>query len=308
MHDLITIGSATADIFLKSGQFHLQQAEGGVLLCQEYGGKLDVEEFFMQSGGAGTNCAVGFSRLGLKTAAVVEIGKDMMGQVVWDELKREKVDTQFVVTEKGEETGVSVLLIAPQGGRSALTHRGAAAQLEPRDLPWAALQSTRWIHLSNVGGQKETLLRLFDHLTYNLVGLSWNPGSKELQMIAQGELNIAQIPVEILMLNKEEWQVVKAQQPQILEYVPEVLVTEGTRGGQIFLRDKHTLTYDIIKVPVVEETGAGDAFCVGYVAGHLYGLSPVESAEWGKREAASVVQKMGAKTGLLTKNEIENFI
>jgi sugar/nucleoside kinase (ribokinase family) len=308
MFDVITIGAGTVDLFLKSSQFHLEPAASGVLLCQEYGGKLDIEEFFVQSGGAGTNCAVGFSRLGLKTAAVVEIGKDLMGQVVWDELKREQVDTQFVVTEKGEQTGVSVLLIAQEGGRSALTHRGAAAQLEPRDLPWTVLHSTRWVHLSNVGGQKEMLLRLFDHLSHSLVGLSWNPGHQELELLAKGELQIAHIPLEVLIVNKQEWEVVKEVQAEILGSVPEVLVTDGLNGGTIYLRDKHQLQYQVIAVPVVQETGAGDAFSTGYIAGHLYGLNPQESAEWGKREAASVVQKMGAKTGLLTKHQIENFM
>src|SRR5258708_25008866 len=109
MHDVITIGSATVYIFMKSDQFHLQQSDGGVLLCQEYGSKIDISEFEIQSGGAGTNTAVGFSRMGFKTAAVVEIGKDFLAQVIYDELTREHVNTLYVVSEKSEKTAVSVL-------------------------------------------------------------------------------------------------------------------------------------------------------------------------------------------------------
>ena len=79
MHDVTTIGSATVDIFMKSPAFHLQPTSEGVLLCQEYGGKIDIEDFFWQSGGAGTNTAVGFSRMGFRSAAIVEIGKDVFG-------------------------------------------------------------------------------------------------------------------------------------------------------------------------------------------------------------------------------------
>lgn len=306
MHDIITIGSGTVDIFMKSAEFHLQKTGDGVLLCEQYGGKLNVEELEIQSGGAGTNTAVGFSRMGFKSAAIVEIGKDMFGQVVWDELKREHVDTQFVVTEKSEQTGVSVLLISGDGGRSALTHRGAAGQLEARDIPWQALADggTRWVHLSNVMGNKELLLRLFDNISHSLVGLSWNPGHVELEMLAKKELLPAHIPCDIFMVNKEEWEQVGAEvQPQIMHHFANVVITDGQHGGEVFVQGQYSLHYTVIPVPVVQETGAGDAFLTGYVSAHLLGRMPEECCEWGKRNAASVVQNMGAKKGLLHRRD-----
>ncbi len=304
MHDIITIGSAVVDIFMKSKQFHLQPSDAGVLLCQEYGGKLDVDDFQVQCGGAGTNTAVGFSRMGFHTAAVVEMGKDMFGQMVWDALKREKVDTEYVVTEKSERTAASVLLIAQEGGRSALTYRGASSQLEARDLPWAALQTTRWIHLSNVSGNQELLLRLFDHLKNTLVGLSWNPGKKELALIAEKKLMADQIFCDILILNAEEWEVVQEQQYHLLEQVPYIVVTDGRKGGRVFVKGEYELEYAIQEVPSVEETGAGDAFVVGFVSAHLNGHDIAQCCDWGKRNAASVVQKMGAQAGLLHKKDL----
>jgi ribokinase len=303
MFDVITIGSATVDVFMKSSQFHLQHAAEGVLLCQEYGGKLDIDHFEMQSGGAGTNTAVGFARLGFHTAAVVEIGQDVLAQVVWDELRREKVVTDFVISEKTEQTAVSVLLVSGDGGRSALTHRGAASMLEARDLPWEALTHTRWVHLSNVGGNKELLLQLFDHLKPSLVGVSWTPGSKELEMIAAGQIQVSAIVCDILVVNKEEWQVVAEQQSKILNQVPYVIITDGRNGGQLYIKGQYDYQYQIQEVQVVQETGAGDAFATGYVAGHLLGRPPHECCDWGVRNSASVVKHMGAKTGLLRRAE-----
>jgi ribokinase len=304
MYDVITIGSATVDIFMKSPHFHLQPTQAGVLLCEEYGAKLDVDQFEMTSGGAGTNTAVGFARLGLRAAAVVEIGKDTFGQVVWDDLKREHVDTEFVITEKSEQTAVSVLLISGEGGRSALTHRGASSLLEARDLPWQALHETRWIHLSNVSGNKELLLRLFDHLQNATVGLSWNPGLKELELLAKKELLIPQISCDIVILNKEEWQVLAPVQAELLEHVPYVVVTDGSNGGQVFVHGAYEMSYTSDHVKTVQETGAGDAFCVGFVWAHLQGKQIAECVHWGVREAGSVIQHMGAKKGLLSRQEL----
>ena len=304
MHDMITIGSGTVDIFMKSPQFHLQPAVQGVLLCEEYGGKLDIDEFEIQSGGAGTNTAVGFTRMGFKTAAVVEIGKDTFGQIVWDELKREHVDTEYVITEKSERTAVSVLLISQEGGRSALTYRGASAQLEARDLPWEALKHTRWVHLSNISGNKELLLRLFDHLHQGSSGLSWNPGKKELQLLAERQLSIEHIPCDIFIVNKEEWSLITEVQTEMRQHIPLIVITDGKRGGVVYTKGEYEFSYTVEPIQVSQETGAGDAFIIGFVSAHLLSLPLPECCEWGKRNSASVVKKMGAKTGLLTRRDI----
>lgn len=304
MIDVLTIGSATVDIFMKSPEFHLQPTQEGVLLCQEYGGKLDIDQFQMTPGGAGTNIAVGLARLGFQTAAVVEIGKDVLGQMIWDELKREHVNTDFVITEKGEQTAVSVLLISGEGGRSALTHRGAASQLEARDIPWNFLSQTRWIHLSNIAGNEEILHLLFSHLTQSPVGLSWNPGRKELDLLIQGKVVVESIRADILFMNSEEWQRCEQIQERLLQAVSIVVITDGKIGGKIFVHGQFEFAYHSKEVPVTQETGAGDAFATGFIAAHLAGFDPVTASKWGVENSTSVIQHMDAKQGLLTKDEM----
>lgn len=304
MYDVLTIGSATVDIYMKSADFHLQKTDDGLLLCQEYGGKMDVNHFQMTPGGAGTNTAVGFSRMGFKVAAIVEIGTDVMGQMVFDELQREHVGTEFVISEKTEETAVSVLLISGDGGRSALTHRGASSHLEARDIPWDALKQTRWIHLSNVSGDTELLFTLFEFIKKSDVGLSWNPGKKELQMIADGKILVESIAADMLFMNAEEWEVLQPVQERILEQVPKIIVTDGFHGGKLFVKGSYQFTYAAEKVDVMQETGAGDAFVTGFVSGYLSGQDLPTSCKWGVKNSTSVIQKMDAKQGLLTKAQV----
>lgn len=303
MFDVITIGSATVDIFMKSEDFHLQPAEHGVLLCGEYGGKIDIDDFSWQSGGAGTNTSVGFARMGLRTAAVVEIGKDIFGQHIYDELRKEQVSTAHVVSEKGEQTALSVVLISGEGGRSIMTHRGASSMLEARDIPWETLTQSRWIHLSNVSANTELIFQLFDQVRGSLVGMSWNPGKKELELIAQGKIQAEHIPCDILMVNEEEWQMVESVHDALLSSVGQVIVTNGKRGGQVYMRKDYEYAYTSPEVKAVQETGAGDAFLVGYVSAHLLGRSVEECTDWGTKNAVAVIQQMGAKTGLLRRRD-----
>jgi sugar/nucleoside kinase (ribokinase family) len=235
---------------------------------------------------------------------VVEIGKDFFGQLVWDDLQREQVSTEFVVGELGERTAVSVLLISGEGGRSALTYRGASSMLEARDIPWEDLKQTRWIHLSNVSANIELLSNLFDQVRKTNVGLSWNPGKKELEALAAGGLNVDSIACDILVMNKEEWAVVAAQQSVLLQHIPQIVVTDGRNGGEVYVKGQHQHHYAIQKVQAIQETGAGDAFTVGFVAGNIWRKTVEEACQFGVMNAAHVVQHMDAKSGLLTKEQL----
>ena len=58
---------------------------------------------------------------------------------------------------------------------------------------------------------------------------------------------------------------------------------------------------------MVDSTGAGDAFGSGFVAGLMLGKPIEEAVEWGKKQAASVVEHIGAKKGLLTRDQISKI-
>jgi len=78
-YDVVTVGGATLDIFMKSDKFRVVksgQVPGGVAICEVYGGKMEVEEVMITSGGGGTNAAVSFAKKELKTACVIEMGND----------------------------------------------------------------------------------------------------------------------------------------------------------------------------------------------------------------------------------------
>jgi len=55
------------------------------------GGKMLIKDLKFDVGGGGTNTAVAFSRLGLKTGCICEFGKDENGRKILDLLKKEKV-------------------------------------------------------------------------------------------------------------------------------------------------------------------------------------------------------------------------
>lgn len=193
MHQIITIGSALVDIFIHSAQFTPTKSKQGDLLCQLYGDKTEVDGFNVFTGGGGSNTAVGFARLGFKTAVMCETGRDGFARLVMQDLQDQQVSTQLVIEEKKEQTGGSVILIGPDGERTVLVHRGAASMLDPFDISAYWLSEARHVHVSSLGGQRPTLEKIFKLVAHNPdLSLSWNPGKKELALLANRQL----VPVQ----------------------------------------------------------------------------------------------------------------
>lgn len=297
MFDTISIGSATLDLFFKSKDFELSTDDAGVQkLSLVYGSKLSVDHFAMQSGGGGTNTAVGFARMGFRASVIAEVGQDMAAESIIQELKKENVDTQLLVQEHAEETGISALLIAADGGRSVVTARGAAQMLTVDDVPFDTLDA-HWIHLSSVGNL-ELIKKVAQFCKKKRIRMSWNPGGSELKMIEEGTLHLHEVFPTVFCVNDEEAAQIEAAGYDLTTAGGLVIVTTGNKGGRYYEHGKWQ-TFAPADVEVVQATGAGDAFITGVASAYLYDRRTEEAIQWGVKNAGSVIQHMGAKTGLL---------
>lgn len=321
MYDVICVGSALLDIFVKSEKFKkIPSGEyaDGVALCEEYGGKTEVEEMGVASGGGGTNTAVSFAKKGLKTALIAEVGRDLVAGAIKQELVREDVDLMMLAEVEGEKTGMSVILVAPDGGRSAMIARGAAKMLTNEDVKWESL-NTKWLYVSALGGELWLLQSLIGHAREHGIKIALNPGMGEIEKMKNQDsgfkLQDSLSGVEVLMMNREE-----AAGLLGLPLEEEaawrgtwgipgphwVVVTDGKNGGVVMGEEKQ-IFFEAEKTEVVEETGAGDAFGSGLVYALTQGKDIETAINWGKKQAASVVSFMGAKQGLLTVDAIASW-
>ncbi len=300
MQKVITIGSSLVDIFVHSRDFQLKKSGEGLMLCQMYGDKVELDKFDVVSGGGASNTGVGFKRLGFDVSVVSELGQDVWSQFVATEFTKERVNQNLLIKEKKEQTGGSVILVGDDGGRTVMVHRGAASMLDPKDIPVNQLMEADWIHLSSIGGRLETLQYIFDHVVKGSAGLSWNPGKADIALLTNDDLQITNEVIEVLLVNREEWAMLEPVQDELFEKVRVILITHGKVGGQVFKQGSLVVEYEVEENPnVVDETGAGDAFGVGFITGYLKSKDLETCAEWGKKNAASVVQHVGAKEGLL---------
>ncbi|MBQ6449653.1 carbohydrate kinase family protein [bacterium] len=301
MKKITTIGAALVDIFLDSPSFSPQDTVDGRFLCQPYGHKIEIADHFVTSGGAATNVAVALARRGHDVSIVAELGRDHFATFVKNELIRERVDTHYLIQEKSEKTGCSVILRGPGGERTVMVSRSASAMLDDYDIPLKYLRSRDWIHLSSVGGNLNALGEIWKVFDNSDMNFSWNPGRRELELLVTGELPIPATSGSMFFVNSDEWALIPSIQNRILTSFKYVVVTAGEVGGVIYVDGQKFADYNAISQgQAVEATGAGDAFAAGFVSTILYERPVEEAIMAAVNNADSVIRYVGAKQGLLS--------
>jgi len=305
MFDVISIGAATVDIFVKSNQFLVQSD----LLSLPYSSKNEISQSLITSGGGATNSAVSFSRLGLKSGIISLVGKDPLSQYLISDLKNENIDHDLLVESNQETTDFSVILVAPDGGRSILTSRGNS-RLEENQIPWDKI-TTRWLYLTSLEGNVDLLEKIIGFAQDSKIKIALNPGNRELAQKQQLQPLLKY--VDFLLLNRTEAEIITGLENTISKFWDKVSilgskiisVTNGRDGAYVFSGTDRFYS-PVINTTPVDETGAGDSFGSTFVAAQIHGLSLEDSLFWGIKNSASVVSYLGAKTGLLSLDQIKS--
>jgi len=305
MLDIISIGAATVDIFIKSDEFIINKD----LLALKYSSKNEINQNLICSGGGATNSATSFRRLGLKSAVLSLIGDDYLNNYITDDLKKELVDIDFLVKNKKDTTDFSIILVAPDGSRSILTNRGST-RLEEKNIKWNKIAKTKWFYITSLEGNIDLLEKIIGFAKENNIKIALNPGNRELSQ-RKKLLPLLKL-VDFLLLNKTESEVLvdlsiddKDFWNQLVSFSPSIVsVTNGRKGAFVFAENKHYFS-PIINIKPIDETGAGDAFGSAFIAALIHKKSIETALYWAIKNSASVVSTLGAKTSLLKLKQIK---
>ncbi len=304
--DVITIGAATVDIFAKSLAYQVDNN----LISLPHSSKNEITHSLICSGGGATNAAVSFSRLKLKSACLSLLGTDPLSAYVIDDLKKNQVNTSFLVQSPKESTDYSVILVSQDGGRTILTNRGSSF-LQEKHIPWSRIKSTKWFYITSLEGNMDLLEEIIGFSLENKIKVSLNPGRRELDQ--RKKLIPLLQHVDFLLLNKEESEILAntsvAQSNfwnNLLSFKSKIIAVTNGRHGAHILTPTQNLYSPVINTLPVDETGAGDSFGSGFVAALIYSQGLEISLVWALKNSASVVSHLGSKTGLLSLNNIKS--
>lgn len=301
---MLAIGAAVQDVFLSHSDEFTPVIENPheSFMKLDLGAKADVNNITFSTGGGATNAAVTFARQGLHSQFMGTIGHDPAGQAVLDDLDKEGVDTTHVSYSAKYSTGYSVLLLAPNGERTILTYRGASTHYDAKHFDLSDCEAD-WLYVSSMAGSMEAIDKIFTQAKQLGIKIMFNPGKGELKQLVK--LKALLEDVDVLSVNKEEMQTIvegvdlEELVRHALHYVPAAIISDGPNG--VLASDGKTIVragmYE--DVPVIDRTGAGDAFGSGFLSQWAQGRSLKESIIFASANSTSVVTKIGAKAGIL---------
>jgi len=324
MFDIITIGTATRDVFLKSPLFRVLR-DPKYLLCFALGSKIEIKPPIFTTGGGAANAAVTFSRQDLKVASLIKIGRDESAEYILKELQKEKI-TPLAIKDKNKKTAYSVILLAPSGERTILVYRGASEDLKIKEIPFNKLKS-RWAYISPGNINFPVIEKIFNYFSKNKIPIAFNPSKYFLEMGIK-KLKPLLAKSKVVILNREEAAYLTGidyqKEKEIFKKLDEVIegIAIMTQGAKGVLVSDGTRIYQAKALrdrKVIDRTGAGDAFASGFVAGLIHEIGnwkleirnlPPKTVEYaihlGSANATSVIEHIGAKEGILTKKELQN--
>ncbi len=309
MFDIISIGDSAIDNILNvpdaevSCSLHTDRC----VICLNYAEKIIVEKMQSLVAGNAANNAVGSARLGLKTALYTILGDDGSGERIKETLLKEKVSPAYIIHDPRLETNSSVV-INFHGERTILAYHGEYKYRLPK------LSRTKWLYYTSVGKNHARLNReVAAYVKLNNAKLVYNPDSFQL-LAGLGRMKPVLAVSEIIFVNKEEAGRIVGAKPEMRPLLlalynlgPKIaVITDGANGSFAF-DGQEFWTMGVFETPVVEKTGAGDAFATGFLAARHYRKTIGEAMCWGTVNAATVIMKYGPQAGLLTRAGLQKF-
>jgi ribokinase len=314
--DFVAVGDIVTDAFiqLKEAQVNCDIDKDNCKLSMDFGAKLPYEKVtVVPAVGNSPNAAVSAHRLGLKSAIVTNTGDDKNGVEILEQLKKEGVDTQFVSVEKGKKSNYHYVLLYDAERTILIKHHDYEYGLPNFEAP------PKWMYFSSVG--EDSLPYHHEIAKYVKdnpeVQLAFQPGTFQIKLGAETLKDIYEVTA-LFFCNKQEAQsILKTEEDDMKELLKgmhklgpkTVIITDGRKGAFAYDGSEtwHMPMYPD-PAPPIDRTGAGDSFSSTVTSMLALGMTLPEALARGPISSMSVVQHIGAQEGLVTKDELEEYL
>ena len=268
-------------------------------------------------GGKGSNQAIAAARLGGKVNFITKIGKDQNAEMALALYKKVGINTDSIIQDEKQSTGVAGIMINEKTGENAINIvPGAAATLTKEDID----QNLEFIKKSEIFlTQLET--------PYEVTSYALNK-SKET-----GSITIFN-PAPASKINDDDFKCIDyftpneteasfyANQPvetsedakqaanKFLQMgIKNVIITLGEKGAY-FANNKESIVVPVANLtnPVVDTTGAGDAFNAGLAVAIAEGKNMKETLVFANATAGLSTTKVGTANSMPERDEIEKSL
>ena len=289
--DVLCVGAGTYDLVYSVNR-HPEPDE-----------KIRARSFTGCGGGPAANAAVTVSRLGLQSAFVGYLGNDIFGNAHIDELQQAGVLTDLVARGV-HSSALSVVIVKPDGSRALVNYRKPESFLAPDSVDFSTIDPRVILfdgHEPYISpslaksARKKGIITLLDAGSVHI-------GTEELAGLVDYLVCSESFGLDFTGESTED----KALE-KLGSYAPNVIITLGERGV-IWKNGEGSGCFDAYKIKAVDTTGAGDVFHGALAACLAEKRDWRESLAYACAAGALCCTKTGARLGIPTKEEVEEFL
>lgn len=263
------------------------------------GEEATLEKLEVVNGGAAHNCALAAARAGAKVEAMGQVGDDEFGRKLVHGLRAAGVGAGRVRAIPGSRTGTVLSLEPPGGGdgdRTLYSFRGANAECYG-SLPAGLVSKGDFVYLSGYSYQDAGSRETANALRQEAAGAG-------ATCLLDPSFQFAQSKDAAEVLRGMDWITPNEREAELLTGcstpeesaaalrsmgVANVAITLGSRGCLIKTANSQVEVTAHRLTTFAQTTGAGDAFCGGFLAALLAGCDLVEAANRANRSAAAAM-------------------
>ncbi len=281
-----------------------------------WGETLLGSDFKLGPGGKGSNQAVAAARLGARVSFMSQLGNDAFGELARSTYREEGIDTQFLFTTGEYPTGAaSIIVDEVRGENSIVVVPGACFHLSPANIDKArgliadssVFMTQLELNIESVGhGLKLAKSVGVPTILNPAPALPMPPAVFPLcDYLTPNESEAAGLTgIQVASIADAE----RAADKLLSFGSKNIIVTLGAQGA--FIRNaqmkKHVPAFNA--GPVVETTGAGDAFNGGFAVGLSEGMDLVSAVRFGCAVAGISVTRPGTAPAMPNRREVDELL
>jgi ribokinase len=278
--------------------------------CLVLDGETEILHTTRSPGGSAANTIFGLSRLGVKAGLIGAVGDDEDGKAILADLKRVGVDISHIRIVDEMPTGSAMGFVDEKGRRALYVSPGANSRIEGDDIELAYVAQARILHLSSFVDKKQLAVQewLVEEMPSE-VQVSFAPGSLYAKRGSEA-LSTFLRRTAFLFVNEDEVADLGGVRGLFDRGCRVVVVTLGEKGCRVvkaaasgYPEEDHLI--EAIATPVVNTTGAGDAFATGFLYGVLSRRDLLTCARLGNLVASRCIAVVGARANLPTLDDLE---
>ncbi len=264
-----------------------------------------VDLLDLRTGGCSLNTACVLKKLGVETALIGKVGRDVFGDFLYRTIQQRGIDAGPIVRDPAVKTTSVIVMISSSGERSFLYCPGSAEAMTIDDIDFSIIRRSKIVHVAGIMkleslDLQETLRRIREAGALVALETDWDVRGRWLEWLGPC------LPyVDIFLPSLEEAEMLCGKRiPEDItdffmqDYGIKTIALKMGSDGSYIRTGKDRIRIPAYDVKTVDASGAGDAFAAGFLAGFSKGWDMETAGRFASACGALCVTEVGTTEGI----------